>query len=131
MPQPVILCVDDERIVLDSLKTQLKKAFGDEFFYEVAESAHEALELIEELEEDNIEIAVIISDWLMPGMKGDAFLIHVHQNAPNIIKIMLTGQADEGAIGRAQQQAQLHDCLFKPWEGEVLIQTLKTALNLD
>jgi len=131
MSQPVILCVDDERMVLDSLKTQLKKAFGNKFFYEVAENADEALELIEELTEDNIEIAVIISDWLMPGMKGDAFLIQVHQNAPEIIKIMLTGQADEGAIGRAQQQAQLYDYLFKPWEGEVLIQTLKTALNID
>lgn len=129
MPKPVMLCVDDERIVLDSLKMQLKQAFGDEFFYEVAESADEALDIIAELKEDNIEIAVIISDWLMPGMKGDEFLIHVHQHFPHIIKLMLTGQADEIAIGRAQQQAQLHDCLFKPWDGNELIQTIKMALH--
>ena len=45
--KPVILCVDDEKIVLDSLKSQLKKEFGD-FDLEIAESGEEALEIIEE-----------------------------------------------------------------------------------
>ena len=130
MSKPVILCVDDERIVLESLKMQLKEAFGDDYFYEVAESADEALEVIEELHADKIEISLIISDWLMPGMKGDEFLIQVHQSFPKIVKIMLTGQADEIAISRAQQQAQLHDCLFKPWDGKELIQTIKLALRI-
>jgi len=28
MKKPIILCVDDEKAILDSLKTQLKSAFG-------------------------------------------------------------------------------------------------------
>jgi response regulator RpfG family c-di-GMP phosphodiesterase len=64
----------------------------------------------------------------MPGMKGDEFLIHVHQQFPNIIKVMLTGQADEVAIERAKEQANLHCCLFKPWSEEELVEALKSGL---
>jgi CheY-like chemotaxis protein len=128
MSKPVILLVDDEVVVLDSLKIQLKKEFGNEYFYEVAESADEALEIIEELEEDNIEILLVVSDWLMPGMKGDELLIQVHDQYPNIIKVMLTGQADEDAVERAEQQANLHGCLRKPWDKIELINTIKSGL---
>ncbi|HEY9608265.1 response regulator [Allocoleopsis sp.] len=128
MPKSVILCVDDETVVLKSLKTQLKEAFGDTYFYEVAEGAEEALELIHELSEDENSIILIVSDWLMPGMKGDEFLTLVHQEFPSIIKIMLTGQADESAIERAKKQANLHQCLYKPWSEEELVASIKSGL---
>ena len=128
MSKPVILCVDDEAVVLDSLKIQLKKAFGNTYFYEFAESAVDALEIIEELHEDKIEILMIVSDWLMPGMKGDEFLIRVHEKYPNIITVMLTGQADKEAVERAHHQANLHCCLHKPWNGKELIETIKSGL---
>jgi CheY-like chemotaxis protein len=128
MSKPVILLVDDEAVILDSLKIQLKKEFGNKYFYEVAESADEALEIIEELEEDNIEILLLVSDWLMPGMKGDELLIKVHDQYPDITKVMLTGQADDDAVERAQQQANLHNCLRKPWDKTELIETIKSGL---
>jgi len=123
-----ILCVDDERVVLDSLKAQLKDEFGENYFYEIAESADDALEIIDELFEEEVNVLVIVSDWLMPGMKGDEFLIHVHQKFPKIIKVMLTGQADDGAIERAYHKANLHRCLHKPWNGEELIETIKSGI---
>ena len=43
----VILCVDDEKTILKSLKAQLKKHFNKNYTYECAESALEALEIIE------------------------------------------------------------------------------------
>jgi len=128
MSDAAILCVDDEIVVLDSLKIQLKKEFGDTYLYEMAESADEALEVIEELEDENIKVLVIVSDWLMPGMKGDEFLIQVHKKFPKIIKVMLTGQADEDAIERVQHEANLHRCLYKPWDGKELIETIKAGL---
>ena len=128
MSKPVILCVDDERVVLQSLRTQLQEAFGDTYLCEVAEDADEALEVINELNEDSLSIILIVSDWLMPGMNGDEFLIRVHQQFPQIITIMLTGQADEAAIKRAQEQANLHSCLFKPWSEEELVETIKSGL---
>lgn len=129
MLNPVILCVDDERIVLDSLVTQLREAFGDKYSYEMAESADEALELIIELEEEGIKIMVLVSDWLMPGIKGDEFLVRVHKDFPKIVKIMLTGQADEKAIEHARKEGGLFRCLYKPWMDEELLSTINEGLD--
>lgn len=129
MSESAIICVDDEVVILDSLKKQLKRKFGDRFIYEVAESAEEAWELIEELDEEGIEVMVIVSDWLMPGTKGDEFLVQIHQRFPKVIKVMLTGQADETAISRAKAEANLHACLYKPWTEAELTQIITTALD--
>ncbi|HEW97513.1 MAG: response regulator [Candidatus Parabeggiatoa sp. nov. 3] len=128
MPEQVILCVDDEEIVLNSLEMQLKEQLGEEYLYEFAENAEDALEIIEELAEENIEIVIIISDWLMPGLKGDEFLIKVHQKFPKTLKVLLTGQADEKAVERAKNQANLLMCIHKPWETRELIETIKSGL---
>jgi CheY-like chemotaxis protein len=129
MPKSVILCVDDEEIVLRSLTTQLKEAFGNEYEYEMAQDADEALELLAELNLEGTKTIVIVSDWLMPGMRGDEFFIQVNQQFPNIVKILLTGQADESAIQRAREEANLHYCLFKPWSEADLLATVKSGLE--
>lgn len=129
MIKPVILCVDDELVVLDSLKIQLKNAFQDAYLYEIAEDASEALEIIDELDDDAIPLIVIISDWLMPGIKGDDFLIKVHEKHPRVVKIMLTGQADEAAIERAKQETNLYRVLDKPWKENELIETIQAGLE--
>jgi CheY-like chemotaxis protein len=130
MGKPIIMCVDDEKVILTSLKAQLKSAFGNAYLYELAENPADALELIDEFEDDKTRVILIVSDWLMPGMKGDEFLVRVNKKFPNIVKIMLTGQADEVAIKRAFDEANLHHCLQKPWSEEELIKTIKMALSL-
>ncbi|PSF39559.1 hypothetical protein C7H19_01860 [Aphanothece hegewaldii CCALA 016] len=129
MEKPIILCVDDEKVILDSLKIQLKNAFQNNYSYETAESVDEAIEIIDELQGDEIPILVIVSDWLMPGTKGDEFLIKVHEKYPKIVKIMLTGQADDEAIDRAKQKANLYECIAKPWNCEKLINIIKSGLT--
>jgi CheY-like chemotaxis protein len=129
MSEAAILCVDDEASILKVLKEQLKRSFGDQYIYEVAQSAEEAWTVIDEMEEDQIQILVIVSDWLMPNMRGDEFLIQVHQRFPKIIKVMLTGQADEAAIDRARQEADLYACLHKPWTEDELQYVIREALN--
>lgn len=129
MSKKALLFVDDEKIVLQSLKAQIKKNFGDRYMYEFAESGDEAWEVIEELHEENVKILLIVSDWLMPNMRGDELLIRVHQKYPNIMKVMLTGQADEDAVERARQHANLYRCLRKPWEETELIETLTSGLS--
>lgn len=131
MPKPVILCVDDERVILESLRTQLRTAFGDRYLYETAESAEEALEIIDEFQQESTEIIVIVSDWLMPRVRGDEFLIQVHQRFPKVVKVMLTGQADEAAIQRAIKEANLHRCLYKPWHSEELVETIRSGLSCE
>lgn len=129
MTEKAILCVDDEHIVLKSLTTQLATHFGDDFLYEIAESADDAFEVIEELQEDGLQLLIIVSDWLMPGIKGDEFLIKVHQQFPHIVKVMLTGQADEQAIERARQEANLLACLYKPWDEKELVHIIHRGLE--
>ncbi|NES70635.1 MAG: response regulator [Okeania sp. SIO2D1] len=129
MCDTAILCVDDEMPILKVLKEQLQRCFGNKYIYEVAQSAEEAWIVIDELEEEDIKILAIVSDWLMPNVKGDVFLTQVHQRFPNIVTVMLTGQADEVAIERARQQANLYACIHKPWTEEQLQQIITTALN--
>jgi DNA-binding NtrC family response regulator len=129
MTKSAILCVDDEVTILTSLKIELQAAFDDTYLYELAESADEALEIMEELDEDSVQVIILISDWLMPGMKGDEFLISVHEKYPHIITIMLTGQASEEAIERAKKYANLYYCFSKPWNSKELIETIRSAVT--
>lgn len=129
MEKGVLLCVDDEIIVLTALKDQLRRAFGSDFHIDVAESAEEALELLDELAQEGHKLLVIVSDWLMPGMKGDEFLIRAHERFPTVVKIMLSGQAETAAVDRARREAGLHHFLAKPWNAEALVESINDGLR--
>lgn len=129
MEKGVLLCVDDEIIVLTALKDQLRRAFGVSFVIDVAESAEEAMELLDELAGQGHRLLVIVSDWLMPGMRGDEFLIEAHKRFPSVVKIMLSGQAETAAVDRARREAGLHDFLSKPWTAEALVESINQGLR--
>ncbi|WP_258097499.1 adenylate/guanylate cyclase domain-containing protein [Marinoscillum pacificum] len=127
--KPIILCVDDERIILDSLKVQLMKYFDGNCLVEIAESGDEGLEIIEDLiDEDGVFPHVIISDQIMPGMKGDEFLIQVSQRSPSSIRILLTGQAQKDDIINVINKAGLYRYIAKPWDNMDLNLTVREAL---
>jgi len=130
MKEIAILCVDDEKFVLDSLKIQLKNFLNNDFFFEFAESAEEALEIITKLQDKKTKYIVVISDWLMPGMKGDELLIQLNREYNNVINIMLTGQADQKSIENAFMNANLIDCIQKPWTEEQLLRTIAKGLKI-
>ncbi len=129
MRKPAILCVDDEKIILNSLKEQLKRHFGNDYAIESLESGEEALEVIEEYLEDRVDIPLVISDHIMPGIKGDEFLTKVHEMSPKTLKVMLTGQADAHAVGSAVNSAKLYRYIAKPWEHGDLTLTVKEAIR--
>ena len=127
--KPVIICVDDEPIILESLKIELKKTLGEEHLLETAEGGEDALELIEELLAEGCEIVAVISDYLMPNIKGDELLKQIHRISPKTIKIMLTGQADLEAVANTIKYAKLYRYISKPWQSEDLKLTVKEAIN--
>lgn len=127
--QSAILCVDDEALILTSLKEQLRRRFGNRYLYETAPNADEAWVVIDELCADGITLLVIVSDWLMPGVKGDEFLAQVYQRHPCIATVLLTGQADDAAIARARQHAHIRACLSKPWRESELAAVIESALG--
>jgi diguanylate cyclase (GGDEF)-like protein len=124
-----IICVDDEEGILTALRQQLGARFGDECQIEVAQSAKDALELVEELKRDGEPLAVMIADQIMPGMKGVELLEEVHKRSPGTTKILLTGQAGLDAVVAAINRAGLNRYIPKPWDEPDLRLTVENLLR--
>ncbi len=129
MTKPVILCVDDEKLVLTALKSQLLHHFGHSHRVELAQSAEEALELLDELAAEPCEVPLIITDYVMPGMYGDELLVRVQTKSPQTLSVMVTGQATADAVGEAVNRAGLFRYIAKPWQENDLRLTVSTALD--
>ena len=108
---------------------QTRSHFGKRFSYETALDGEEALEVLYELYEEGIKTIVIVSDWLLPGIKGDELLIQIHKHFPDTVKVLLTGQAHSEAIERAKRDAKLDSHLPKPWSREELLRVLELGLQ--
>ncbi len=124
-----IICVDDEEGILTALRQQLGARFGRECEIEVAQSAKDALELLDELEKDGEQLAVVIADQIMPGMKGVEFLEEVHRRSPETTKVLLTGQAGLDAVVAAINRAGLNRYIPKPWDEPDLRLTVESLLK--
>ena len=129
MKRLTIVCVDDEQTILNSLKIEIKRTFRDQYIIETADSGEEALELIQELLEDNYEVPLVISDYMMPHIKGDELLKSIHVLSPSTRKVMLTGQADMRAVANVVNYAKLYRYLSKPWCTEDLTLTISEAIK--
>ena len=127
--QSIILCVDDDKTILTALRTLLSTITGNNYRIEIAESGLEALEICEEFAAEGNEPKVVISDFIMPGMRGDELLVRLHALYPNMTKIMLTGQSDISAIIRVINEANLYRFIDKPFKNADLVLTTKTAIN--
>jgi DNA-binding NtrC family response regulator len=115
MSKPIVICIDDEQIVLDSLIREISESLENECDIETALGGAEALELVDELIKDGSEIALVISDYIMPDIKGDEVLRYVHEKLPQTLKIMLTGEATVEGIVNAINSAKLYRYISKPW----------------
>jgi DNA-binding NtrC family response regulator len=129
MSGKAIVYVDDEAVILLALKQELLRHFRGRYAIETALSAEEGEELIRALEAEGTEVRLVISDWLMPGKRGDQFLIDLHKRSPAIRAILVTGQADEAAIERTRREAELYACMRKPWRMPVLLGLVEKSLS--
>ncbi|MBS0018191.1 MAG: PAS domain S-box protein [Arthrospira sp. SH-MAG29] len=129
MTQPVILCVDDEPMILETLRRLLRRTLGGKYRFEFAGSGNEGIKLAQELIEAGEELAVVISDYMMPGLRGDEVLKAIHHLSPHTMNIMLTGHADIDGVFNAIQYAKLYRYISKPWENEDLSLTITEAIN--
>ena len=127
--KPVILCVDDELIILSSLSQQLMRKYGQEFSIQAVDTAELALDIVKKCNEDNTDLPVVICDRLMPLMNGDDLLIQIHKSNPDTRKILLTGQASTTSISNAINNANLYRYISKPWSNEELLSSIDEALG--
>jgi HD-like signal output (HDOD) protein/CheY-like chemotaxis protein len=117
-----ILFVDDEPKILEGLGRMLR-VMRHEWDMHFATGGPEALDLMARQ-----SIDLVISDMRMPVMSGLEFLTEVKARYPNVIRIVLSGHADQLLIMRAVGVA--HQYLSKPCEAEALQSMVTRALEL-
>jgi two-component system chemotaxis response regulator CheY len=125
-----ILCVDDQREVLAAIKKDLE-IFTPAFTINDCESAAEAEEILNELNQDDEEIALIICDHIMPGENGIDFLTRVNTD-PRFLytkKFILTGLANHNDTIQAINDAEINAYLEKPWSQEEFVTIVKKLLT--
>jgi len=116
-----ILFVDDDVMALFGLKRLLRKQFN----IETALGGKEALKIIEK----NGPYAVVVSDFLMPGMNGIELLSMVRDTNPETIRIMLTGHSDINTAIKAVNEGNVFQFHLKPCSADILRQAIKTGLE--
>lgn len=117
-----ILFVDDDPSVLQGLG-RMVRSLRTEWQLAFATSGREALEI---LAADHFD--VIVSDMRMPGMDGAELLAEVMRRHPHMVRIVLSGQAEQATILRSI--GSTHQYLWKPCDPETLRQTLVRACAL-
>jgi len=119
-----ILIVDDEAMILMAIKQEIMSRYGEAFQIETALDAEEGFEVIDELVQEQVDVILVISDWLMPGLKGDEFLAKVKAQHPSIHCIIISGHADPDAIARARELVNLDAYIQKPWSRQELLEAV-------
>jgi DNA-binding NtrC family response regulator len=119
---PRILLVDDEEMVLNSIKS----FFAIETDYKLA-TYTSPVKALEEIEENHFDL--VISDYLMPEMDGITFLAKVKEKRPLIPRILLTGYADKENAIKAINNVGLYQYIEKPWDNEDLRLIIRNGLE--
>ncbi len=114
-----LLYVDDEEINLSNFTLAMKRHFD----IVTASSAQEALDSFT-LHND---IALVVSDQRMPGKDGTALLSEIRSLHPETVRIMLTAYSDPADIMDAINKGEVYHYLTKPWQEDVLLDTLNKA----
>jgi len=116
-----ILIVDDEK----NYPFVLSAVFEEEGYNTVtASSGVEALEKIK-----SHDIDLVLTDIKMPGMDGMVLMSHIKAHNPDLPIIMMTAH---GTVEKGEEAVKkgAHSYIFKPFQNEQLILSVKIALNM-
>lgn len=121
---PTILLVDDEEMVLNSIKS----FFAIESDYRLVTYTSPLLAL-QEMDQKAVNFDLVISDYLMPEMDGITFLAKVKEKKPYVPRILLTGYADKENAIKAINNVGLYQYIEKPWDNEDLRLIIRNGLE--
>ncbi len=124
----LILFVDDEEYVLQTLKNIFRRSFPN-YHKAFANKAEEALEILNSFDDSEIEEIVVFSDWLMPGMTGTELLIAIHEKYPQSVNFLLSGMIGTDLTKDEVQRAGIKKILIKPWSNQNLMEILGDTLK--
>ena len=120
-PSYRLLLVDDEPNVLKSLKRVFRQ---ENYEIVTAPDAQSALDVLR-----TKPCQLMITDYKMPGMSGADLLREVKRLYPDVIRILLTGQADTDAVMAAIKEGAVYKFILKPWNDDDL--RISVALGLE
>jgi DNA-binding response OmpR family regulator len=122
--RPVILIVDDEKVIADTLSLILSKSGFDTF---AAYDAHSALALALE-----IVPQLLISDVVMPGMSGIDLAISLSGTLPQCKVLLFSGQASTvDLLEEARLSGHNFTTLTKPVHPTDLLKRISECLALQ
>jgi DNA-binding NtrC family response regulator len=120
--QPVVLIVDDEDMVITSVRAFLN--LETEYAIHGFTDPQEASTFLE-----THPVDVIVSDYLMPKMNGIQLLGKAKQLQPEAARVLLTGHADKQSAIQAINEVGLFQYLEKPWDNAQLLLVIQSAIE--
>ncbi len=114
--RPCLVIVDDERSILSSLRSLLRRQQYDIFLFD---NGYDAVEFVTHRTPD-----VIISDMRMPEMNGIEFLDQAMLLCPTSTRLMLSGYEDKVIIFDAIAHSVAHQFITKPWDDEKMLRII-------
>lgn len=116
MDKRVVLFVDDEELILNSLRRSLADEPYETLF---ANSGSQALEILEQQ-----QVHVIVSDLCMPEIGGLELLTIVKNSYPHVIRLVLSGNTDRGMLLEAINHGEILRFIPKPWKSNEELRTI-------
>jgi putative two-component system response regulator len=116
-----VLFVDDELLIRNAIERMYLER--DDVRCLFAASGQEGLDILE-----REEVWVVVSDYLMPGMRGIDFLSRAKDMRPETVRIMMTAYADLSIAIEAINKSESYRFVTKPWSNQDLMDTVDEAL---
>lgn len=117
-----ILLVDDEEDIRESL-TALFETCLENVRVDAVDSAKAALDILA-----REPIALIVTDYKMPGMNGLEFLAQASKVAPQVPRILVTAFPDLEIAIRAINEANIQNFFTKPFEPDQILKVMRVIL---
>ena len=115
--------MDDEPYILVTLKSLLRRSFKS-FYLEFAENANDGLDILRDYEDQSLEKVIILSDWKMPGMRGDEFLKETRALFPSASRFLLSGMITKEFTEQLYEEAGIDRIISKPWDNDQLLEVI-------
>ncbi len=116
MAKPILLTVDDDPDVLQTIARDLRRHYGEHYRVMRASSGAEALAALQQIIQRADPVALLLVDQRMPEMSGMEFLKQALPLVPDAKRALLTAYSDTDAAIRAINEIGLDYYLLKPWD---------------
>lgn len=127
--KPYIICIDNDTMILDSLKKKIECEFSDRCYIVVFQSAYDALDEYEKLINQEDDIPIVICD-LLTHIRGDEILCKIHNLCSDTKNILLSGEANLIDIMNTINKTRIFKYISKPWNDSDLYNIIAEGLDI-